>query len=179
MLSADAILFRFGNCLRRSAGAIVPAVMGVEADLRQSPAPLESASELLAALRRMQTDGKVELRIVPRELHHIDSPVTVEADGNIWAYAFLFAAALVWWEWGMAAGLATLGAGVVIYLSFGRAYVYRRIERRVREDALHDPEKWRKLWQFRGLTLVATARSDVAACTSPDGNWMAFTRDLK
>ncbi len=140
--------------------------------------PPEGAGELLAALRRHLADGKVEMRIAPRTLNHIDSPVAVEADGNVWAYAFLFIAALLWWRWGAAPGLGALVVGVAVYLTLGRAYVHRRIERRVREQALHDVEKWRKLWRFPGLTLVATGRPDIAACASPDGNWMGFTRAL-
>ncbi|HEX9491189.1 MAG TPA: hypothetical protein VF930_12940 [Stellaceae bacterium] len=138
----------------------------------------ESAGELLAALRRRLAEGNVELRVEPQRLNHIDSPVAVEADGNVWAYVALFIAALLWWRWGMAPGLAALALGVVVYLTLGRAYVHRRIERRVRRDALDDLEKWRKLWRFRGLTLVAKDRRDLAPCTSPDGNWMAFTRAL-
>jgi hypothetical protein len=138
----------------------------------------ESAGELLATLRRRLAEGTVELRVEPKRLNHIDNPVAVEADGNIWAYAALFIAALLWWRWGMTSGLAALALGVVVYLTLGRAYVHRRIERRVRRDALDDLEKWRKLWRFSGLTLTAKDRRDLAPCASPDGNWMAFTRAL-
>ncbi len=138
----------------------------------------ESAGELLAALRRRLAEGNVELLVEPQRLNHIDSPVAVEADGNIWAYAAVFIAALLWWRWGMVSGLAALALGVVVYLTLGRAYVHRRIERRVRRDALGDLENWRKLWRFGGLTLVAKDRRDLVPCASPDGNWMAFTRAL-
>jgi hypothetical protein len=138
----------------------------------------ESAGELLAALRRGVAEGRVELRVEPKRLNHIDSPVAFEADGNIWAYAALFIAALLWWRWGMMPGLGALGLGVVVYLTLGRAYMYRRIERRVRGVALDDLDKWRKLWRFSGLTLTAKERRDLAPCASPDGNWMAFTRAL-
>jgi hypothetical protein len=137
-----------------------------------------SAGELLAALRRGVAEGRVELRVEPKRLNHIDSPVAFEADGNIWAYAALFIAAVLWWRWGVAPGLAALALGVVVYLTVGRAYMYRRIERRVRGAALDDLDKWRKLWRFSGLTLTAKDRRDLAPCASPDGNWMAFTRAL-
>ena len=78
----------------------------------------------------------------------------------------------------MAYGLSALALGILVYLTFGRAYVHRRIEQRVRRDALDDLDKWRKLWRFGGLTLIAKARDDLAPCASPDGNWMAFTRAL-
>jgi hypothetical protein len=54
--------------------------------------------------------------------------------------------------------------------------VHRRIERRVRQDALADLDKWRKLWRFGGLILASAERPE-AACASPHGNWMAFVRD--
>lgn len=142
------------------------------------PTAGETAGELLAVLRRRISEGAVELRVEPKRLNHIDSPVVVEADGNIWVYAALFVAALLWWRWGMASGVAALALGVVVYLTLGRAYVNRRIERRVRRDALGDLDKWRKLWRFSGLTLVAKDRREPASCASPDGNWMAFIRSL-
>jgi hypothetical protein len=138
----------------------------------------ESAGDLLAALRRGVAEGRIELRVDPKRLNHIDSPVAYEADGNIWAYAALFVAAVLWWRWGMVPGLAALVLGVIVYLTLGRAYMYRRIERRVRGAALDDLDKWRKLWRFSGLTLTAKDRRDLAPCASPDGNWMAFTRAL-
>ena len=150
--------------------------MGNPAEARSTTG--ESAGDLLVALRRRVADGTVELRVEPKRLNHIDNPFAVEADGNIWAYAALFIAALLWWRWGMAVGLAALGLGILVYLTFGRTYVHRRIERRVRRDALDELEKWRRLWRFSGLTLVAKDRQDLAPCASPDGNWMAFTRAL-
>jgi hypothetical protein len=150
--------------------------MGTPAEARSTTG--ESAGDLLVALRRRVAEGTVELRVEPKRLNHIDNPFAVEADGNIWAYAALFIAALLWWRWGMAVGLAALGLGILVYLTFGRTYVHRRIERRVRRDALDELEKWRRLWRFSGLTLVAKDRQDLAPCASPDGNWMAFTRAL-
>jgi len=138
----------------------------------------QSAGELLAALRRGLAEGSVDLHVEPKRLNHIDSPVAFEADGNIWAYAALFIAGALWWRWGMVPGLAALALGVIVYLTVGHAYMYRRIERRVRGAALDDLDKWRKLWRFSGLTLTAKDRQDVAPCASPDGNWMAFTRAL-
>lgn len=140
------------------------------------PPPGESAETLLAALRRLDGEGRVEIRIEPRHLSHIDSPVASEADGNVWVYGGLaLAAALFFWR-GLVPGLAALALGVAVYLTFGRAYMHRRIERRVREKALASVETWRKLWRFRGLTLAARDRPGLADCASPEGNWMAFVR---
>jgi hypothetical protein len=139
-------------------------------------APTESAEALLAALRRLDREGRIEIRVDARRLDHIDSPVASEADGNIWIYAAMALGLAAWWWKGMLLGLATTGAGVALYLTLGRAYLHRRIERRVHERALISLETWRKLWRFSGLTLAAKDRPGVADCASPDGNWMAFVR---
>lgn len=143
-----------------------------------SPAPGDSAEALLAALRRLDGEGRLEIRIEPRHLGHIDSPVASEADGNIWVYGCLaVACALFLWR-GILPGLVGLGLGVAVYFTLGRAYIHRRIERRVREKALESLETWRRLWRFRGLTLRARDRPGLVDCASPDGNWMAFVRAL-
>jgi hypothetical protein len=136
--------------------------------------PPDSAGDLLAALRRLIADGKVELAVEPKRLNHIGSPVAVEADGNIWAYGFLALATLAYFLSGVVAAGVCLVLGVAAYLTLGRAYVHRRIERRVRGAALGDLETWRKAWRFAGLTL---RRADGTLCASPDGNWMAFVRE--
>jgi hypothetical protein len=139
---------------------------------------LESAVDLLAALRRLAAARQIEIRVEPKSLNHIDSPVAFEADGNRWAYAFLLVAAFALWAWGWVAGGLALALGVSVYLTLGRAYVYRRIEQRVRQDALNDLEKWRKVWRFSGLTLIATNSTALGTCASPDGNWMGFVRAM-
>ncbi len=139
----------------------------------------ETAEALLAALRRLDGEGRLVLRIDPAFLAHMDSPVASEADGNIWVYGFLAVAmALFLWR-GVVPGLAALAAGLAVYFLLGRPYMHRRIERRVRERALGSLETWRKLWRFRGLTLSAKDRPELADCASPDGNWMAFVRALR
>ncbi len=150
----------------------------MDGDLPSETAP-ESAEALLAALRRLDAEGRLVLRIEPRRLTHIDSPVASEADGNIWVYGFLALAAALWLWRGAVPGLAALGAGLAVYATLGRAYMHRRIERRVRGTALGSLETWRKLWRFRGLTLSASDRPGLADCASPEGNWMAFVRALR
>ena len=140
------------------------------------PDPSETppeAAELLASLRRLAGEHKVDIEVDPRRLNHIDSPVASEADGNIWVYAAVgLAALLLWWN-GPVPAVAALAVGALLYLTLGRAYIHRRIERRVREKALNDLEVWRKLWRFPGLRLRAPG---TAECFSPGGNWMAFVR---
>jgi hypothetical protein len=150
----------------------------MEEDHSAGTAP-ETAEALLAALRRLEAEGRLELRIEPALLTHMDSPVASEADGNIWVYGFLaVAAALFLWR-GIVPGLAAFAAGLAVYFLLGRPYMHRRIERRVREQALGSLETWRKLWRFRGLTLCARDRPGLADCPSPEGNWMAFVRTLR
>lgn len=141
-------------------------------------APPESAEALHATLRKLIADGRVELRIDARLLGHIDSPVASEAEGNLWIYgAIALAGALLLWR-GVAPALAALAAGIVLYLSFGRAYVRRRVERRARDKGLASADIWRRLWRFPGLTLAAPERPEFGRCASPKGNWMGFVRAL-
>ena len=139
-------------------------------------APPETAEALLARLRGLIGEGRLEIRIDPRPLLHVDSPVASEADGNLWVYgAIAVSGALLLWR-GVWPALAAALVGVVLYLTLGRAYVHRRLERRVREEALASLDAWRRVWRFRGLTLVAAGRPEIAPCASPDGNWMGFVR---
>ncbi|HEV2546238.1 MAG TPA: hypothetical protein VGU20_02785 [Stellaceae bacterium] len=139
-------------------------------DLLETP---PEAAELLAALRRLAGERKIAIEVDPRRLNHIDSPVASEADGNIWVYGGVgIAALLLWWK-GPVPAVAVLAVGALLYLTLGRAYVHRRIERRVHEKALNDLAIWRKLWRFPGLRLKAAGMTE---CISPDGNWMAFVR---
>jgi hypothetical protein len=142
-------------------------------DISETP---PEAAELLAALRRLAVERKIDIEVDPRRLNHIDSPVASEADGNIWVYAAVgLAALLLWWK-GPVPAVAVLCVGALLYLTLGRAYIHRRIERRVREKALNDLAVWRKLWRFPGLRLTAAGDLGIADCHSPDGNWMAFVR---
>jgi hypothetical protein len=133
-----------------------------------------SAAELLRALRRLIADGAVRLELDLKRLDHIDSPVAVEADSNIWIYGGVLVCAAVFWRIGLWPGVAAIAAALALYFTAGRAYVRRRIKRRVEERALADSELWRKLWRFGGLALVEHATG--ARCAAPDGNWMALVR---
>jgi len=142
-------------------------------DLSETP---PEAGELLAALRRLTNERKVDIEVDPRRLNHIDSPVASEADGNIWVYGAVgIAALLLWWK-GPVPAVAVVAVGALLYFTLGRAYIHHRIEQRVREKALQDLELWRKLWRFPGLRLKAAGDPGVADCYSPEGNWMAFVR---
>jgi hypothetical protein len=157
---------------------VTAAMTGPAPAAAPAAAPTESAEALLAGLRRLLGEGRIEIRVDPGRLNHIDSPVASEADGNIWVYGFVGLGAALWWWKGMVPALIEIGVGVAIYVTLGRAYVHRRIERRVHDKALLSLETWRQLWRFRGVTLAARDRPGVADCASPEGNWMAFVRAL-
>lgn len=136
----------------------------------------ETAEELLRALNRLHAEGKVQIRTEPRILNHIDSPVAVEADGNIWVYGLIVVVLLVWWRGGATPALVATAVAILVYFTLGRAYVHRRLDRRVRELALQDIGCWRKVWRMGGVTLLA-ASGVPAECRAPEGNWLAFVRD--
>jgi hypothetical protein len=138
--------------------------------------PPETAEALLARLRQLDSEGRIAIAIEPRRLYHIDSPVASEVDANLWVYGLILLAALAWWWRGFALALPVALVGIALYLTLGRALMYRRIARRVREKGLANLETWRTLWRFKGLTLRAKDRPGLADCASPDGNWMAFVR---
>lgn len=140
--------------------------------------PPETAEALLAELRRLDRDGRIEILIEPSHLDHIDSPVASEADGNIWVYGLILLVVIAGAWKGLVVGLGAAAVGAALYFTAGRTYMHRRIERRVREKGLESLETWRRLWRFRGLTLRAKDRPGLADCVSPEGNWMGFVRGL-
>jgi hypothetical protein len=136
---------------------------------------MDSASdvELLRGLRRLIEAGAVRLELDLRRLDHIDSPVAVEADSNIWVYGAIPVCGLGFWAFGVIAGAASVVLALAVYFTLGRTYVRRRLARRVRERALQETAIWRRLWRFGGVALVDDA---AMRCAAPDGNWMAMVR---
>lgn len=133
----------------------------------------QSAEDLFRDLRRLVVQGRVHLELDFGRLDHIDSPVAVEADSNIWVYVLVAACAAIFWRVGAWPGAAAIVVSLILYLTAGRRYVRHRLTRRVHERALADGEVWRRLWRFGGVTLV----NDCAErCAAPDGNWMALVR---
>jgi hypothetical protein len=139
----------------------------------------ETADELFARLRRLCGEGRITIDLDNKRLAHIDSPVSFEAWGNQWVYTLLALTCALWWWFGWKVGAGAAVASVLLYLTLGKAFLHRRIERRVREQVLEDVVRWRKLWSFGGVTLRSTGGgvSD-AVCASPGDNWMEFVRRL-
>lgn len=142
-------------------------------------APAETAADLLRDLCRLYTEGKLEISLDYGRLKHMDSPVGVEADSNIWAYGVIVVTLAAAWLGGWLAGGGVFLAGVVAYFTIGRHYVHRRMEKRIEETALTDANVWQKLWRFGGLTLVAFEPGVAEPCAAPNGNWLAFVRQLR
>jgi hypothetical protein len=134
-----------------------------------------SADDLFRELRRLIELGTLRLELDVARLDHIDSPVAVEADSNIWVYGLIAVCAVAFWQGGTGPGVAAIGISLVLYFTVARAYVRRRLTRRVHERALGDGEVWRRLWRFGGVTLVGDRG---VRCAAPEGNWMALVRSL-
>jgi hypothetical protein len=139
-----------------------------------------SADDLFRELRALLARGTLRLELDVGRLDHMDSPVAVEADSNVWVYGSIAVCALVFWQGGTYPGLAAIAVSLVLYFTVARRYVRRRLIRRVHERALGDGEVWRRLWRFGGVTLVEEGREagDAGRCAAPQGNWMAMVRRL-
>jgi hypothetical protein len=135
--------------------------------------PDPSPAELMRVLRVLIDGGALRLELDFKRLDHMDCPVAVEADSNVWIYAGVALGALAFWLGGIWIGTAAIVACLALYLTAGRAYVHRRLRRRIDEQALSDSETWRRLWRFGGVALVA----DRVRCVAPEGNWMALVRE--
>ncbi len=90
---------------------------------------------------------------------HIDSPVSFEAWGNQWVYSLLALTCALWWWFGWKIGAGAAVASVLLYLTLGKTFLHRRIERRVREQVLEDVTRWRKCSGISGASAFA-ARPD-------------------
>jgi len=134
-----------------------------------------SADELFRDLRLLIERGDLRLELDLVRLDHIDSPVAVEADSNVWVYGLILVCVAAFWQGGTWPGVAAIGMSLLLYFTVARAYVRRRLSRRVHERALGDGGVWRRLWRFGGVTLVGLG---AARCVAPDGNWMALVRSL-
>ncbi len=143
------------------------------------PEAAETADQLFARLRQLCAEDRVAIELDNKRLSHIDSPVSFEAWGNQLVYPLLLLTCALWWWFGWKVGGATAVASVLIYLTIGKAFLHRRIERRVREQVLEDVVRWRKLWSFGGVSLRRLGEGDAdAICNAPSDNWMEFVRRL-
>jgi len=147
-------------------------------DIPAPPAPeSETAAQLFQTLLRLREQGKVTLLLDFNRLNHMDSPVGVEADSNIWVYGGVAVSLLALWLGGAYWALGVAAAGIAAYYTAGRAYVRRRLGRRIEERAFGDLELWQKLWRWGGVSLVAAPGGET--CDAPKGSWIALVRSLR
>ena len=59
-----------------------------------------SADELFRDLRLLIERGDLRLELDLVRLDHIDSPVAVEADSNIWVYGLILVCVAAFWQGG-------------------------------------------------------------------------------
>ena len=140
-------------------------------------APLPSGPDerqLLALLRGLQETGRVTVKVNRKKLAHMDFPLGLEADGNLWVYTMVPVILAIWWFLGTYAGIASAVAGYAIYQTLGQRYVERRLQGRIHDKGLSDVDTWRKLWRFGGVILTDPATGET--CLGPDGRWMGFVQ---
>jgi hypothetical protein len=137
-------------------------------------APPESERELLAKLEKLVRSGKLVLTVDRSKLSHLDFPLSSEVDGNLWVYTMAAASAAIWWKTGLWAGLAAAAASLILYQTLGKAYIARRLDRRIRERGLRETDTWRALWRFGGVIL--TPAEGGPPCQGPEGSWFALAR---
>jgi hypothetical protein len=140
-------------------------------------APPETERDLLAKLSRLVHSGKVTLTVDRSKLSHLDFPMSSEADGNLWVYPLGLASAVIWWRFGLWAGLAAGAASFTLYQTVAKSYIARRLDRRIRERGLRETDLWRALWRFGGVIL--TPADGGPPCQGPQGNWFALARGMK
>lgn len=128
--------------------------------------------EYLKLLRASIESGAITPILDFAKLEHMDSPISVESDTNRLAYVLIILVGGALWFWGMWAGIGVALAGVVAWFAVLRGRHRRRMEQRLRQQALNDLETWKKLWRMTGVTLINAKTG--AECVSPAGNWRAF-----
>jgi hypothetical protein len=131
--------------------------------------------DLLKALSSAIDDGRVYAALELKRLDTMDSPISVQADSGRFIYGGMggIGAAFFLGDWIWAAG--TLVLGTATYFAFGRPWIRRRMEARFYDEALADTERFKKLWNLRGVTLRYGMVG--ATCASPDGDWRRFVLD--
>jgi hypothetical protein len=145
-----------------------------ESDLA-TEAPPETERELLKKLSQLVESGQLRLTVDRSKLSHLDFPLSSEADGNHWVYPMTLVSALVWWRFGLWTGLASAALALLLYQTLGKAYIARRLDRRIRERGLKETDTWRALWRFGGVIL--TPADGGPPCQGPDGSWFALARN--
>jgi hypothetical protein len=130
--------------------------------------------ELLARLRALHEAGRVTVTVNRAKLTHMDFPLGLEADGNIWVYGMVPVIIAIWWFLGIYAGIGSGVVGYLIYRTLGHRYIERRLLARIHDKGLGEIDNWRKLWRFGGVILTDAATGET--CLGPEGRWMGFVQ---
>src|SRR5690349_6153490 len=93
------------------------------------PPPEATPADLLRRLRGLVEGGALRLELDLKRLDHMDSPVGVEADSNLWIYPAIILCGAAFWFLGLWAGAALAALCLTFYLTLGRTYVRRRLVR--------------------------------------------------
>jgi hypothetical protein len=133
----------------------------------------EDESVLLARLHRSIEEGRIRLTLDRRKLSHMDFPLSFESDGNRWIYPIVGLTAAGFWLGGIWVGAGIGVTGYIIYQTLGRAYIVRRLDRRIRTKGLISVAEWRKIWRFGGVVLTS---SDGQTRQGPNESWMGLVR---
>lgn len=104
--------------------------------------------------------------------HHVDSPLYRESDSSPFLYVSMLAAGAAGWFYGWQAGVGVVIAAALLYIVGVRRFVAARMRRRLTNEVLVDPEKFRKAWKLKGLSFRHKPSGTV--CESPDGLWRSF-----
>ena len=136
--------------------------------------PPETERELLAKLAKLVENGTLRLAVDRTKLSHLDFPLLSEADGNHWVYPLTILTAVIWWQLGTWAGLGAAAVSVALYQTLGKAYIARRLDRRVRDRGLKETDTWRLLWRFGGVIL--TPADGGPPIQGPEGSWFSLAR---
>jgi hypothetical protein len=128
--------------------------------------------EYLKVLREMIESGAITVSLDLRQLEHIDSPISVQADSNRWIYPLLIAVGLAAWLGGLWWAIGVAAAGAVAWFTIGKPWHRRRMEQRFHQQTLRDTESFKKLWRMTGVIL--TDARNGTSCASPSGNWRSF-----
>lgn len=74
---------------------------------------------------------------------------------------------------GVLFGLLFIAAMVVVYSTYFKKKIYRKVIERTKQYLVSNYENCEKLWLFGGLVLV-NAENKKIGCVSPEGDWKEF-----
>lgn len=161
-----------GNLARYGLAAASPEAAGPAP--RRGAAPSEPSTRKL--LKSLVDSGRIGVEVELKRLDSMDSPVAMQSDMAKYFLLLMVAAGLAFWLGGLWVGAGVSAIGLALYQGLGRPYQRRRLEARIRDEALADDPLWRQLWRFGGVRLVSRDPALPGDCLAPDGDWIAFSR---